>query len=175
MSLRLYIVNKLVAFLPPTRCYLVKARLYRWAGVQADRTARIVSSASLVGSFRLRIGAGSYIGHDVMITGGLSEIKIGDCVDIGPRTLIVSGTHEIDMIGVHSAGLGLSKDILIEDGVWIGAHATIMPGVTIGKKAVVGAGSVVNRDIPPYVIAVGNPCRAIKRWDIESQNWVRLA
>lgn len=55
-----------------------------------------------------------------------------------------------------------NKPIVIDDCVWLGANVTVCPGVTIGEGAVIGAGSVVTRDIPPYVIAVGNPCRALR-------------
>jgi maltose O-acetyltransferase len=152
----------------------LKAWLYRWSGLNVHRACRIVSSARFVGPFALEAGADTHIGHDVMIIGGSSRIRIGDCVDIAPRVLIVSGTHEIDMTGSHSAGVGVSKNITIEDGVWIGAHATILGGVTIGKKAIIGAGSVVSRDIPPYVVAVGNPCKPIKRWDVATRSWEAL-
>lgn len=54
------------------------------------------------------------------------------------------------------------RPVLIEDGVWIGGGSTILPGVTIGKNSVIGAGSVVVKDIPANSIAVGNPCRVIK-------------
>jgi acetyltransferase-like isoleucine patch superfamily enzyme len=71
------------------------------------------------------------------------------------------------MLGEHSAGLGKGGAVVVNDGAWIGANTTILPGITIGRKAVVGAGSVVNRDIPPYCVAVGNPCRLVKRWNQE--------
>ena len=68
----------------------------------------------------------------------------------------------------------LSKGISIEDGVWIGNNVLIMPGVKIGKKAIIGAGSVVTRDVPPYTIAVGNPARVIKQFNMEKQQWVSI-
>jgi maltose O-acetyltransferase len=101
----------------------------------------------------------------VLIVGGVSIVSIGADVDIAPRVTIVTGSHNTDMIGKRSAGKGYSENIIIEDGVWIGAGTTILGGITIGKKAIIGAGSVVSRSIPPAVIAVGNPCRPIKRWD----------
>jgi maltose O-acetyltransferase len=57
--------------------------------------------------------------------------------------------------------------VAVHDGVWIGTNATVLPGVTIGKKAVIGAGSVVSRDIPAYCVTIGNPCRQIKLWNQE--------
>ena len=68
----------------------------------------------------------------------------------------------------HDIGAGLSRDAVIEDGVWIGAGTTILGGVRIGRKTVVGAGSLVNRDLPPFTVAVGVPCRPLKRLTEES-------
>jgi galactoside O-acetyltransferase len=62
----------------------------------------------------------------------------------------------------HGTVLQYNKDVHIEAGVWVGSGAVILPGVTIGENAVIGAGSVVTRDIPANVVAVGNPCRVIR-------------
>lgn len=102
------------------------------------------------------------------------SIKIGKNVDIAPRVCIVSGSHNIDMIGDHSAGPGSGGNIVIEDGVWVGANSTILPGVTIGKKSIIGAGSIVIKDIPSYCIAVGNPCKPIKKWNFETHSFESL-
>ena len=59
-------------------------------------------------------------------------------------------------------GLEYAKPVIIYDNVWIGGNVTILPGVKINQGAIIGAGSVVTEDIPPYVIAVGNPCRVIR-------------
>ncbi len=162
-----YVVNHLTRVLPPTSFYRFKALLYRFAGMQVDRTCRIVSSAQFWGNLTLEIGKETFVGHEVFIVGGKSRVLIGSHVDIAPRVLIVTGTHEVDMTGSRSAGTGYSKDVTIEDGVWIGANTTIIGGVTIGRKSIIGSGSVVTRSIPPYVIAVGNPCRPVKHWDVD--------
>ena len=86
----------------------------------------------------------------------------------------MSGTHEIDMLGAHSAGKGKGAPVWIKDGVWIGANSTINPGVTIGRKSIIGAGSVVVSDIPDFCVAVGNPCRPIKIWSSETNSFVRI-
>ncbi|MDE6407021.1 MAG: hypothetical protein K2K48_06295 [Anaeroplasmataceae bacterium] len=54
------------------------------------------------------------------------------------------------------------KPVIIGDKTWLGANVTVLPGVTIGEGAVIGAGSVVTKDIPPYTVAVGNPCKVVK-------------
>lgn len=175
MSLRQFIVNSSLQILPPTRLYRFKARLLQWAGYDIHPTARCVSSLRIWGEMPLHIGEDTFIGHEVLITGAAAEIFIGDYVDIAPRVTLISGTHEIDMIGNHSAkSEGISKPIVIEDGAWIGAGCIIVGGVSIGRKSIIGAGSVVVKDIPALTVAVGNPCRPIKRWDPERQIWQPL-
>jgi maltose O-acetyltransferase len=161
-------------WVPATRLYPFKAWLLRKAGYAVASTARIVSSARIWGTMRLHIGDDSFVGHEVLICGGDCEIFIGDCVDIAPRVSIIAGTHHIDMVNPHSAGAGYSKDIRIEDGAWIGAGTTILGGVTIGRKAVIAAGSVVTSDIPAFTLAAGVPCRPRKTWQTVRQQWSRL-
>ncbi len=169
------LARRAIKLFPSTRCYALKALLLRGAGFDVSRTARIVSSVDVVGQFRLIVGDDTFLGHQVLLVGGESTIHIGQHVDIGPRVCIVTGTHAVDMHHEHSAGVGYSLDVRIEDGVWVGAHSTILPGVTIGRKAVIGAGSVVNKDIPPYVMAAGVPCRPIKWWDRSLGRWSAVA
>jgi maltose O-acetyltransferase len=164
-SILLQLVNKLFDFKPLTRWYRLRTRLLRIAGVDCHPTARIVASATIM-SVNIAIGEDTFIGCEALVGGNNSvRISIGNNVDIAPRAVIYSGTHEIDMHGEHSAGKTIGKEIVIHDGAWIGASSTVLAGVTIGRKAIIGAGSVVCRDIPEYAIAVGNPCRPIKKWD----------
>ena len=159
---RAIIVRGIMKLLPETSFFALKRNLWRWAGVKIGMNVRICSSAFILGTGELEIGDDTWIGHQVFIETG-SNIKIGACVDIAPRVYIGTGSHEIDSIGQHSAGNGTSLPIVIEDGVWLGANVTILPGVTIGKKAVIGAGSVVTRNIEPFVLAVGVPARILRK------------
>jgi maltose O-acetyltransferase len=169
-SLILQVVNFIFGFMPLTRWYRLRAYLLRAAGVGCSPSARIVASARIV-TTNVTIGDDTFIGHQALITGNeVARIHIGNNVDIAPRVVILSGTHDIDWVGPHSAGPGNGMEVHIGDGVWIGANSTVVPGVTIGTKAVIGAGSVVSRDIPPFCIAVGNPCRPIKQWDPDSKS-----
>jgi maltose O-acetyltransferase len=171
----LQLVNKLFELMPLTSFYQLRAKLLQIAGVNCDSSARIVASCRII-TRNVTIGMDTFIGHQVLITGAESaRITIGNNVDIAPRVVILSGTHEIDMRGDHSAGKGKGAPVLIQDGVWIGGNSTITPGVIIGHKAVIGAGSVVVNDIPPFYIAVGNPCRPIKRWSPETNSFVRIS
>jgi maltose O-acetyltransferase len=171
MSLRQYLGNALIGVLPPTRAYALKRLLLRRMGVNAGRNVRVASSVRVYGDLQLSVGNDTFLGHDVLIAGGRSRVMIGDCVDIAPRVSILTGTHKMDMLGPHSAGAGCSRDIVIEDGVWIGAGSTILGGVTIGRKAVIAAGSTVTHDIPPYTLAAGAPCRPKKVWRHETGEW----
>lgn len=68
----------------------------------------------------------------------------------------------------------VSKPILIKSGAWIGERVCILPGVTIGRKSIIGAGAVVTKDVPDYCIAGGNPARVIKKYDFDTKQWVGI-
>lgn len=91
-----------------------------------------------------------------------SPVHIGENAFIAPGVCIACAGHSIDP-GQRAAGISTSKPITIENNVWIGANAVICGGVTIGEGSVIGAGSVVTKDIPPMVVAAGNPCRVIRK------------
>lgn len=89
------------------------------------------------------------------------NIYIGDHVMIGPNVCITSTGHPVEP-HLRKKALQFSLDVHIGNNVWIGAGVMIMPGVTIGDNTVIGAGSVVTKDIPANVVAVGNPCRLLR-------------
>ena len=106
----------------------------------------------------------NFIGGETYIAGGDSKIYIGDFCDISNRVQIISGTHNIDLTGKRIAGKGYSKDIMIGNGVWIGAGAIILGGVTIHDKAIIAAGSLVNKDVESYTMVGGVPAKKIKNY-----------
>eukprot|EP00244_Chara_vulgaris_P008799 TRINITY_DN3561_c0_g4_i1.p1 TRINITY_DN3561_c0_g4~~TRINITY_DN3561_c0_g4_i1.p1 ORF type:complete len:228 (+),score=29.51 TRINITY_DN3561_c0_g4_i1:50-685(+) len=89
------------------------------------------------------------------------EVRIGDDVFMGPYVQIYTVNHPIDPV-VRRTRFEYAKPITIRDNVWIGGGAIICPGVTIGNNSVIGAGSVVTKDVPDNVVAAGNPCRVIR-------------
>lgn len=88
-------------------------------------------------------------------------VTIGSHVMLGPRVTISAATHPVDP-ELRRQAYQYDLPVTIEENVWVGAGATILPGVTIGKNSVIGAGSVVDRDIPPDVVAAGVPCRVLR-------------
>ena len=158
---RAIIVRAIIHFLPETCCFSLKRALWRWAGVKIGNNVRICSSAFILGAGELEIGDDTWIGHQVFIETG-SRVTIGANVDIAPRVYIGTGSHKIDATGAHTAGDGTSKPIVIEDGVWLGANVTILPGVTVGRKALVGAGAVVTHDLPVASVAIGVPAKIVR-------------
>lgn len=109
---------------------------------------------------RLAIGDRTFINADLLIIGG-GFVTIGsDCL-VGPRCAIYTPNHAQDIIR-RLEGWELPLPVVIGDNVWFGGSVTITPGVTIGNNSIIGAGSVVTKDIPANMIAVGNPCRPVR-------------
>ena len=98
----------------------------------------------------------------------VAPVTIGSRVLFAPNVQIYTATHPLDY-KERAAGLEYGKAIVIGDDVWVGGGTIICPGVTIGDRAIIGAGSVVTKDIPSDVVAVGNPCKII-RYLLEDQN-----
>jgi len=108
----------------------------------------------------MEIGDNVFIGDSAYIS---AEIKIGNNVMFGPRAVILGGDHYFGVKGksvrfLHPQRRENSYPIHVEDEVWFGANVVILKGVTVGMGAVIGAGSIITKSIPPYTIAVGNPC-----------------
>lgn len=92
------------------------------------------------------------------------EIYVGNNVLFAPNVILASGTHPIHP-ELRSRQAQYNLPIHIGNNVWIGANSVILPGVNIGDNSVIGAGSVVTKDIPANVIAVGNPCKVLRKID----------
>lgn len=124
---------------------------------------------------RLAIGDGCRIGNRVTFLCG-GNIVVGDGVLMASDILVSSENHSIDPEGdAYYMSQPLEcDDVEIREGCWIGEKVCVLPGVTIGVKAVVGAGSVVTRSVPDYCVAVGNPAKVIKRWDFDTHRWERV-
>jgi maltose O-acetyltransferase len=110
--------------------------------------------------YNIRLGAGVFLNFNCVILDVVAVI-IGDKTQIGPGVQILTADHPRDH-ATRDAGLEFGRPIRIGRNVWIGGGAIILPGVTIGDDAVIGAGSVVTRDVPAGATAFGNPARVKK-------------
>jgi maltose O-acetyltransferase len=108
----------------------------------------------------IRIGARSFANFGLVAL-DVAAITIGDDVQIGSYVQLLTPTHPVDP-EPRRAKWEAAKPIVIGDNVWLGSGTIVLPGVTIGPNTVVGAGSVVPRDLPANVVAVGNPARVVR-------------
>lgn len=100
----------------------------------------------------------------------VTKVKIGDNCQMAPNVSIYTAGHPLHPVSRNSMyEYGIS--VTIGDNVWIGGNTVIMPGVHIGSNTVIGAGSVVTKDIPDWVVAVGNPCRVIRQITEEDKKY----
>lgn len=138
-------------------------RPLRWRLLKAygmDISQSVISPRIWFGSSRISIGRNTFVNYGCMFNTS-APIVIGSNCDIAMQVTFVTSSHEI---GGHErrAGLPKSASITVGNGVWIGARALILPGVTIGDGAVIAAGSVVAEDCKPNTIYAGVPAREIR-------------
>lgn len=108
----------------------------------------------------ITVGEHFYANYNLVVL-DCAPVVFGDNVFIAPNCGFYAAGHPIDA-PTRNSGLEFAKPITVGDNVWIGGNVTVLPGVTIGSGAVIGAGSVVTHDIPPNVVAVGNPCKPVR-------------
>lgn len=111
--------------------------------------------------YNIEIGKNFYANYNFTILDA-AKVKIGDHVLIGPNVSLITVNHPIDK-DFRAKGYEISKEIIIENHVWLGANVTVNPGVIIGANSIIGSGSVVTKNIPENVIAVGNPCKVLRQ------------
>lgn len=110
--------------------------------------------------YNIEIGDNFYANHNLLILDA-NKVKFGDNVFIGPNCGFYTSSHPLDY-PTRNKGLEYANPIIVGNNVWFGGNVVVLPGVKIGDNTVIGAGSVVTKDIPSGVVAVGNPCRVIK-------------
>ena len=108
------------------------------------------------------ITAPFYCDYGFNISIGKNFYTFGDNVFIAPNCVFSTAGHAIDS-EQRSRGLEIALPITVGDNVWIGTNVSVLPGVTIGNNTIIGAGSIVNKNIPEGVIAAGNPCKVIRK------------
>ncbi|MGV0750886.1 sugar O-acetyltransferase [Mycolicibacter heraklionensis] len=109
----------------------------------------------------ISIGANCFVNYDAVFL-DCAPITIGNHVSIGPRAQLLTALHPVDDVDARRAGWESAAPITLGDNVWLAAGVIVCPGVSIGADTVVGAGSVVTRDLPAGVLAAGNPCRILR-------------
>ena len=131
------------------------------------KNVRVNSSAIFSGNGGLVIGDDVWVGaRDVICSTAPARIVIGSHVDLAPEVMMLTGSHEIDPEGEHIGGRGIAASVTIGNGCWLGARATILPGVTLAEKTLVAACSVVTRSVDaPSSLVAGIPARVKKRLD----------
>jgi putative colanic acid biosynthesis acetyltransferase WcaF len=162
-SLNLYFYNLICSLLPETRFFVLKSLMLRLCNVSIGENVRICSSVKILGTGKFIIGDNVWIGPGCkFLTAKNTTITIEKDVDIGPSVYFGTGTHKISHSLIKAAGDGVGFDIHVKSGVWIGACAVILPGVIIDECVIVGAASLVNKNLPANTICVGIPCKVIK-------------
>lgn len=124
------------------------------------------------GGNHLILGNNVYINHDFCAVDD-TFITIGDGTMVGPRVTIATAQHPEDP-ELRSKSYQYNAPVTIGKNVWIGANVVICPGVTIGDGSIIGAGAVVTKDIPADVLAVGVPCRVLRRTEPEDRSNIRF-
>jgi maltose O-acetyltransferase len=127
---------------------------------------RIGQNSIIESPFQCTYGQNTYIGdHSYLnfmcVILDNNDVHIGNHVMIGPAVQIYTAAHPIQA-EPRNQGWEVAKPVVIEDNVWIGGGAILLPGVVIGRNAVVGAGAVVSRDVPQNTVVAGNPARVIR-------------
>lgn len=143
------------------------ARLYRRFNHSDEEDEQLALLLQIVGELaqgaficrHIHLGKGSYINMGATLLDN-APIHIGAEVMIGPNVQIYTAAHALDA-DKRIQGVETALPVTIEDRVWIGGGAILLPGVTIGREAVVGAGSVVTRDVPAGARVAGNPARLL--------------
>jgi acetyltransferase-like isoleucine patch superfamily enzyme len=120
----------------------------------------------VIGS-KTRIGVGNTV---------IGPVRIGDKVNMAQNVVVSALNHNYEDIEISIADQGINTQmVVIENDVWIGANSIILAGIRIGEHVIIGAGSVVTKDIPSNCIALGNPARVIKQYDFEKKQWIKAS
>ena len=132
-----------------------KHTLFRHKLIWHKRRITLLPGVRITSPLKLKLGEDILVSHECLIQGA-GGISIGNRVMLGPRVQLITANHDI------STKLTIMSPIIIEEDVWIGAGAIILPGTTLGKHSVIAAGAVVTKDVEPYSVVGGIPAKLIK-------------
>ncbi|HMN79427.1 MAG TPA: DapH/DapD/GlmU-related protein [Burkholderiaceae bacterium] len=157
-----HLINLLLLALPPTRFFVLRRMMLRWAGIRLGERVSFCGPAWIFGRGELSIDRGTWISPGATIfTHAEVPIRIGANCDIGPKVTVMTGTHTIGD-ATRRAGPPVARPVTVEDGCWIGGGSLILAGVSIGRGAIVAAGSVVTRDVAPNSLVGGAPAKLLR-------------
>ncbi|MEM7127646.1 MAG: acyltransferase [Chloroflexota bacterium] len=164
-------VQALMNLLPTYAGGRIRTYLFRLAGFHVGMGTVIWGTLNLAGlgpvSNRLRVGKDCWINTDCFFELA-DDVIIGDRVSIGQQVMILTNSHSIGN-EERRAGTLRAQHVKVEDGAWLSTRCTVLPGVTVGKGAVVAAGAVVTRSVPPHVLIGGVPARVIRELSPDSE------
>ncbi len=160
---------KILSCLIPIKCLRIKFREF-CNGIQVIFTAKSIGKDLCCSKFST-VNKNTIIKNHVKLNGlhisGKGNVILGNYFVAGFDSQIISDTHNYEGNDIPYDSSMISKDIVIEDFVWIGARVIILPGTEIGEGAIIQAGAVVHGKIPPYSIAGGNPAKVFKYRNVE--------
>jgi maltose O-acetyltransferase len=138
----------------PSHC--CRRFFYRLAGIKIGKGSTIHTKARFYDPRNIVIGEDTIVGEGAVLD-GRARLTIGDHIDIATEVMIYNSQHDIE----DENFTAIDKPVVIEDYVFIGPRTIILPGVTVGRGAIVAAGAVVTKDVPPYAIVGGVPAKII--------------
>ncbi|MFC0875448.1 acyltransferase [Saccharicrinis sp. FJH2] len=148
----------------------ILAIFYKRCMHSCGRNVKIKPSTSLFsGLENITMGNSVRIAKNATIFATNAKVIFGNKIGAAPNLAIITGNHRIHDIGrfmyditINEKEKGDDQDVILQDEIWIGINVTILAGVTIGRGSCIGAGAIVNKDVPPYSIVVGAPAKVIK-------------
>jgi acetyltransferase-like isoleucine patch superfamily enzyme len=142
-----------------------------WRLQLLDRRVTLLPGCAITSCRRISVGTDVLVSHQCFFQGA-GGISFGSRIMLGPRVMLITVGHDL------TTRRSVLKPIRIEDGVWIGAGAIVLPGVVVGRESIVAAGAVVTRDVPERTVVAGVPARVVKNVDsseyagyFESASW----
>ncbi len=163
LDLKVAFLWRFVSYIP---FHFIRNNLFRLSGVKIGTNSTIHIGARFYQPINVKVGQGTIIGDHATLDGRAS-LTIGNHVDIASEVMIYNSKHDINSPDFAP----VDAPVIIEDYVFIGPRAIIMPGVTISKGAVVAAAAVVTKDVPPHTVVAGVPARKISHRHLHNLNY----
>ncbi len=163
-SPRLWLAERLMRLLPTGAAGRVRAALYRAAGLGIGPKTLVIGPLTLMSPRwalrNLRVGARCFLNSPLFVDAA-APVTLGDGVSVGHHVVIVTTSHAVGPAAFRAGNLR-AMPVTVEDGAWIAANVTLLPGVTVGHGAVVAAGAVVTKDVAPNTLVGGVPAKFIR-------------